>query len=437
MKNKAKEAVVASLPEVVVIPEIMEAKTKTASLAKISVSILQEIDSAFFPHIEALDKIVNTVKTLSKDNPNDCEKAKRAALDLGSLSSKMKDTKKERKDGFSTVVKYIDNLFNVVETKLRLTQADAKEVADYHINLEKQRIAELVASRRAELEEFVDSPIVLESLSLADLDETAFSNLLFTFKSSYELAQKKKEEEAALALQKVEEDKRRLARKDDLFDADLWRFFDENAKENLGVISEKDYLLHKKQALAFLEADKLEQERLANEAIKAKITQDRIVAFTSLGVQYDGEKFSYDSHLVTDNKILEVSETAFLAKLESVTAKINKLKEKAAKELAEENKKKEKEAEQLRLLKAKLEEQAAAAAKILADKAAEEKKIQDLKVAQAAASEKQRIINYVNSAQFTIDTPIIENEKLNLKLTTIIEKLNAFKKWAVKELETN
>lgn len=376
-------------------------------------SLTTQIAEQFLPHILVVEEKEKLLSTLTKGNAQDCDKAKRIALDLGSECSAMDKTKKAQKDYYQTVSRYIDGVYNATEAKARLVQKEAKEISDYFANQEKERLRLLAENRKNELLPFCDELDNLDALNLSALSEDAFSHLVFSFQSKYE-AKVKSLEEAK------KKDALRIARMSIIEAETLKPFF--NHSLDLGALSETEWnselKLAKDNSVAHIEKlKKLEEEKSQQELIN-----NRERRFYQLGFKLEGDFFVYDELNIPKDAL---SSEKFEAAFEKLEKKVSIVREKKEKEAAKLKEEQEKQAALLAKLEKEAKEAEALKAKLLADQEAERKKIEELK----KLPENDRLISWVEGFLIPVQPELKLTQSKN-KLESILELFAEFKELA-------
>jgi len=146
------------------LPEPIQQQIAVAQISDLSMA--ESIASNFAPFMEEVQEQIELLKPLEMGNPEHVEVARRISIDLGRIRSRKDAIKKEQKDHYLKVGRFIDALSNTVEGMITLTQDEAKEHAKYFDNLEKQRIEKLKQDRIELISPYMEShPVGLELLN--------------------------------------------------------------------------------------------------------------------------------------------------------------------------------------------------------------------------------------------------------------------------------
>lgn len=384
----------------------------------VEITKAQNIALNYVPFTLQIQEQIDIVNSLKKGEIGDVEKARRAKLDLGKISSAMDKQKKKDKEALTIETKFIDKLFNTNEEALRESQKVAKEIEDYFENIERERLAKLKATRLELLANFeVEN---LDSFNVEVMSDDAFNIFLKGCEQSY--LSKKAEE---LRLQKEAEEKQRIdtlhnERKEKALPYyQFWTDFEKTL--NFGEQSESDYnnfieRVSKAKTEHDLEQEKIKADldkiKLENEA-KDKVRKER----TSLLQPYIVFIRDY-------NALIEKNDVEFQKEFKDI--------KKGAEDHWEFERKQQiaKQAEQDRLTKIETEFKAKQKAE-----AEEQARIEKEKKELAKKGDKAILLNYISN--FT--TPSIDvsfkNETSVLKLKDINAKFESFKVWAKGEVE--
>jgi len=181
----------------IVLPEkIQEIITTVVDIDKsLNLTKAESLAMNYAPFMGMVAKQIEKYKKLEKGNPDHLEDAKRVSLDCGKIVSAT--TKQKQKDKALLLIetRLIDKLFGVVECTARLTQADAKEIAEFQENINKAEIEAYQISRATELVKYECDPI---PGNLGEMEDNIWENFLTGTRVNYETriaAARKVEEE--------------------------------------------------------------------------------------------------------------------------------------------------------------------------------------------------------------------------------------------------
>jgi hypothetical protein len=163
-KARIKRIVLQRIANMNNLPEPIQQQIAVAQISDLSMA--ESIASNFAPFMEEVQEQIELLKPLEMGNPEHVEVARRISIDLGRIRSRKDAIKKEQKDHYLKVGRFIDALSNTVEGMITLTQDEAKEHAKYFDNLEKQRIEKLKQDRIELISPYMEShPVGLELLN--------------------------------------------------------------------------------------------------------------------------------------------------------------------------------------------------------------------------------------------------------------------------------
>jgi hypothetical protein len=208
------------------------------------------------------------LKGLDKTKPEDAAKAKRISLDLGKICSRLTTKKKEDKDTLLIETRLIDGLFNVAESTARLTQKEADKIVDYLANIERERLAALADTRRAELESYgADTSY----LPLDIMGDEQYARCLESAQLAFEARR--------ITAEKLEADRLQAIKDAELAELERQRIEAERVEaERLEAIRMREELAAKEQELVKERQQRAaEAEKLAKEN-EAKLAQQKRLA---------------------------------------------------------------------------------------------------------------------------------------------------------------
>ena len=261
------------------LPEPIQQQIAVAQISDLSMA--ESIASNFVPFMGEVQEQIELLKPLEMGNPEHVEIAKRVSIDLGRIRSRKDAVKKEQKDYYLKVGRFIDALSNTVEGMITLTQDEAKEHAKYFENLEKQRLEKLKADRLALISPYMENP----PLGLDLISEDTFQIMLTGAKKSYEdrIEAARIAEEVRLERLRIEElhhERRELM-------LPVYQFWPgENKNPDFGNMTEKDFkkFVSDSKKRKDLHDEEQNRIRVENERLKAeaeereKAERERIAA---------------------------------------------------------------------------------------------------------------------------------------------------------------
>jgi hypothetical protein len=393
------------------LPSVLAEQVENSPLK--DASLTTQIAEQFLPHILVVEEKEQLLATLTKGNAQDCDKAKRIALDLGSECSAMGKTKKSQKDYYQTVSRYIDGVYNATEAKARLVQREAQEISDYFANQEKERLKLLAENRKNELIPFCDESDNLDALNLSALSEDAFSHLVFSFQSKHQAKEKALEETK-------KKDALRVERMSILESETLKPFF--NHSLDLGALSEAEWKAELKLAKDTSVAHLEKLKKLEEEKSQQELLNNREKRFYQLGFKLEGDFFVYEDMTIAKTAL---SSEKFEAAFEKLEKKVSIAQEKKAKEAAKLKEEQEKQTALLAKLEKEAKEAEALKSKILADQDAEKKRMEELK----KLPENDRLISWIEGFLIPVQ-PELKLAQSKNKLESILELFAEFKELA-------
>ena len=170
-------------------------------------NLAESIASNFVPFLEEITELTDKLKGLELGNSEHAAIAKRVNIDLGKIRSRKDAVKKEQKDYYLKVSRFIDSIANVNEGLIALGQEEAQRHSKYFERMEAERIAKLKAERNEKMSQY--SEVELPNLEL--LDEATFEKMLENYRVAHE-ARIKAEKEAEE--QRLEQERQEAARQD-------------------------------------------------------------------------------------------------------------------------------------------------------------------------------------------------------------------------------
>jgi len=389
------------------LPEPIQQQIAVAQISDLSMA--ESIASNFVPFMGEVQEQIELLKPLEMGNPEHVEIAKRVSIDLGRIRSRKDAVKKEQKDYYLKVGRFIDALSNTVEGMITLTQDEAKEHAKYFENLEKQRLEKLKADRLALISPYMENP----PLGLDLISEDTFQIMLTGAKKSYEdrIEAARIAEEVRLERLRIEElhhERRELM-------LPVYQFWPgENKNPDFGNMTEKDFkkFVSDSKKRKSLHDEEQNRIRIENERLKAeaeereKAERERIAAEEAkrveeariMNLQHQREKMLIRVNAHVGEEIVLVlgtmSEEDFLEIYTPAKTKYDEL-------VAEHNR--------------KIQEQ---------QQEAERKK------ALESSSDKEKLVAMVDAISITTITTTTEEGLL--VQAELVKKLDAYKIWAKK-----
>jgi hypothetical protein len=245
------------------------------------------------------------------------------------------------------------------------------------------------------------------------MDQEVFDAYLQTKKNTFEarIAAEKKAEQERLERDRIQD----LHNERFQLLLPMWQFV-EDKEANFGILTQEefDYFLNSKK-IAKVEFEKEQKAiRLENERLKKE-------------AEAEAEKLRlFNEKVKKDLEIAEAAAKAERDKIESAMAEERRVaQEKADKE------RKEKEALEAELKKKKAQEEAELAAKQVAEEF-EKQRLIDL----SKAGDKAILVEFLEKSFITPKSPDGLTESGNAKVLEIVTKFDAFRSWALKQIET-
>lgn len=400
--------------KIVSLPESLQKISEEVNITDLT--LVETLAMPYVTFINQIDEQLAIYKTLQKGNAADCDKAKRVALDLGKLCARVGEKKKEQKEYYTKVTKYIDGLHNAIEGKARLLQADAKAIADHFENMERQRIMSLNIERTAALEKYCPDAA---SLKLGEMEQQSFDSLLEAYKIKFEKEQEAKKIAEELAekerIEKEEREEKLRKENEDLQKA-IKAKNELRSNRNLQlaaytyVYTGKDLAEETEEAFQAFLKDAIEKKKQkdkedADRKLKEQTQQERFKSISTyisflpkeldLSKLYELPKKKYEDYLKSCKEAFDKSEQDRLNK----EAELKKLKDEADKKDAE-----------------------------------DKKKIEDAKKLEKA-SDVVKLGAWIKDFKSPPVKPLCKAEKANAIVNEIENKFNLFTKWAEKQVQ--
>ena len=209
----------------------------------------KEVCVSFAPAIEKkLSMIPDYENILTMDiNADTCKKAGDLRKKLVKVRTQgIEATRKAQKNFALRFGQFVDAFAKKETVHIQLMESNLSDIEKHYENLEKERIAKLIADRESELAPYTEAM----PSGLGEMDQETFENLKTGFKTAHleRLAEQQRIEEERVAKEKAEAEERERIRK-------------ENERLKAEAIERE-----KKEAAERAERDRIEQERLAKEA---------------------------------------------------------------------------------------------------------------------------------------------------------------------------
>lgn len=172
--------IVSAIPEQ---PELPVKFQEQAAAVGMELSKAERYAQNYIPFLTEITNVTTELKKLDKNKKGDAAKANRIKIDLGKLCSKLEEVKKADKAEHLVITRYLDGLFNTVNGAARLTQGEAKEVAEHLANLQAEEKKKLRETRLALLQSYDENA---HTYSVEELSPEAFEDLLGKLKAGKE-----------------------------------------------------------------------------------------------------------------------------------------------------------------------------------------------------------------------------------------------------------
>lgn len=394
------------------LPEKIQETIVTSGIA--DMNLAESIASHFVPFMGEITEQTDKLKGLELGNKEHAEIAKRVNIDLGKIRSRKDAVKKEQKDYYLKVGRFIDSLANVNEGLISLGQQEAQEHSKYFERMEAERIAKLKAERNEKMSKYSD--VELPNLEL--LSEEVFDKMLSNYKLAHEarIQAEKEAEEKRLEEERKEAERQATIkrRKEEIIP--VYSYFEVPAMQIIGDLTEEDFqqkLSDAKKAKSDDEAEK-ERIRIENERLKKEAEEKE--------KQFQKER---------EEALAKQKEIEAKAKAEA-EARAKKEAEEARLRAIEEAKK---QAELDRIQKELAAEKQRQADKEAAQKKAEEDRIRAEKEL-LISGDKNRMKAWIDSfVAPMLNADGMADESVILA-KEICEKFDSFKSWAVKQVNS-
>jgi hypothetical protein len=337
---------------------------------------------------------VDEVLAMDKDDPKTAKKA--AQLRIAIKHNRTKGVDKWRTTSGEVYLRakqFIDAIGKKESFVNEQAEGQLEAIERYHENLEKQRLETLHQERLAMVAVYVDDVSKIPNLS--GMDQEVFEAFLQTKKNNFEakIAAEKKAEEERLEREKI------LNLHNERFQLllPLWQFV-ENKEQNFGEWTPATFE-------AFLATVKVS-------ALNFEKEQERI--------RLENQKLKEEA---------EKKEAELKKQREAQEAVLAEERKKAQE--AADKERKEKEALEAELQKKKDQEQAESATKQAAEEAEKQRLINLSK-----AGDKAILLEFLEKSFITPKRPDGLTESGNAKILEIVTKFDAFRSWALKQIDT-
>jgi hypothetical protein len=389
------------------LPEPIQQQIAVAQISDLSMA--ESIASNFAPFMGEVQEQIDLLKPLQKGNPEHVEIARRISIDLGRIRSRKDAVKKEQKDYYLKVGRFIDALSNTVEGMITLTQDEAKEHAKYFENLEKQRLEKLREERLALISPYMENP----PLGLDLINEDTFHIMLTGAKKAHEDRIEAERIAEELRLEKERIEKLHHERRELMLP--IYQFWPGSEKNpDFGNISDKEFKKFMSDAKKSKEIYDQEQARIReeNDRLKAEAEErDRIEKERIEREEAERAEQARILNLQHERYKMLTRVDAFIG--DEIYNSLGTMSEEDFQDLYLPYKKKYDElvAEQNRKLQ-------------------EQKEEEERKKALESASDKEKLLALINDVKIsTITTSTEEGLHVHIEL---VRKLDAYKNWARK-----
>lgn len=355
-----------------IIPQA-EQLEKLTSQSGLELNEGEQIKQSYLPYFEQLAEIKSETAKINFDNPSEIDEkmARELRLKTVKIRTGSEKVKEERKRIHSLKANLEQSAWNLIKSTCELEEEKFAQVEKHRANLEKARIEALHSTRAEEIQPY--AAFIPVGLNFGIMSDDDFGKLLSGAKLQH---QAKVEAEAKAELERIERERKEA---------------EERARERERIRIENELL--KKEAderEAKMKAEREEAEKkLAAE--KAKAEKERKEAEEKARK----EREEVEAKLAAERKERERIEQEAKAKAEA---------EAKAKKEAEE-----------------------AAAKAERERIAAEKKA-------AKAPDNEKIKAWIASMQITDITDTLKQPESKAVASVVIEKFNAFKKWAESQI---
>ena len=429
------------------LPEKIQEQITTSGINDLNLA--ESIASNFSPFLVEITDETDKLKGLELGNEEHVEIARRVNINLGKIRSRKNETKKEQKDYYLKVGKFIDSLANVNEGLITLGQEEAQKHSKYFDRMEAERIQKLKEERNALMEPYSD----FEIPNIELYSPEAFDKMLENYKLAHEsrIKAEKEAEEARIEAEKKEKelDDRIVKRNEEL--RPYFPFMGQETP-NFRLMSEEDYqetLSNLKKAKSDHEAEqeriRAENERLKKEAEK-KAEAEEIKKAEEKSLKEKSERRNkagiarqeilHEIGVNLDfNSCADMKESVWIQFFEDKNKEYQKEQNKIFLQKENESREAAKKQAELDLVQKELQAEKDRQAKIKADQEAEEKRKADEEAELLKSGDKNRMNAWVDSMLIKgLPGEGLSDEAIKIS-NEIFSKFSLFKDWAKKEIE--
>lgn len=248
------------------------------------------IEQAFLPKIQEREAIAAVYEQLiTKElTPELCKEAKTVRLQLVKVRTGISDIHKTQKAFFLAAGRFVDAWKNKETLPVEQMEEKLSEIENYYINIEKERIAKLNETRKAEAMQFTDYP----APDLGNMSDDVYTAYLNGLKVAHEArieAERKAEEERLAKIEAERLEQIRIREENARLQAEAEQREKEMAAERAKAEAERkaieekarkeresaEAILKAEQEKARIEAEKAAKEKAALEAeLRAKAEKE-------------------------------------------------------------------------------------------------------------------------------------------------------------------
>jgi hypothetical protein len=237
----------------------------------------KQVQAVFVPMLEAITQLeneYNQIITLPISEET-TKKAKELRLKFVKIRTKTAEIHKKAKAYYLAGGRFVDAFKNAQLQASGEKETTLKEIEDYYVNLEKERLQQLQASRIEEISAYVDDVTALDLASMADDVYLAYFN---SKKKDYEDKIKAEQEAEKARLKAEEEEKARI---------EAQKIENEKLKAEAEA---KEKLLQKEREEARKKQDELEAKAKAEAEAREKLEAEKAQKEAEIKAQYEAKQ---------------------------------------------------------------------------------------------------------------------------------------------------
>jgi len=250
------------------LPEKIKETIVTSGIKDLNLA--ESIAANFVPFMGEITEQTDKLKGLELGNKEHVEIARRVNIDLGKIRSRKNEVKKDQKEYYLNVGRFIDSLANVNEGLITMGQDEAQKFSKHFERMEADRIAKLKEDRNAKMSQY--SQVEIPNLEL--LPDDTFDMMLSNYKLAHEARIKAEQEAEAKRLEdeRIQEEKNERARLRFIEIRPLVNFID--SRIELRDLSEEEFQKLLSDAVEAKSNQEAEQEQIRLENVRLKKESD-------------------------------------------------------------------------------------------------------------------------------------------------------------------